>query len=389
MHDFTYYNPVKVIMGRAAGAGIVGEMAARGVTRVLLLYGGGSIKANGVYDELASALSASGIEWCDCGGVKPNPILAKAREAVAIARDNDVQAVLAVGGGSVIDSAKAIAAGALYDGDLWDFFSGAAKVEAALPIFVVATVSATASDMNFTAVLTNETLKVKSGLHSSKFFPVATGIDPSVQASVPERQTVDGGIDTIAHVLEAYFDGAKGVEVQKEYCEGLVRSVIRLIPLLVADPSDYDARSQFAWAAANALNGTTNAGHPTRGDFASHAMGHALSARYDSVHGETLAVIMPAWLKYVYREDLETAVRFAERVFGVREGSDDERARAGIDRLREFFLSLGAPSTLRDLGVPREDLPVLADYVTRKGSPVGLLKKLERGDVLAIYESVY
>lgn len=388
MHDFTFYNPVKVIMGRGVGAKIVDEMASRGIARVLLHYGGGSIKKNGVYDELASAMKAAGVAWFDCGGVKSNPVVTKAREAVAIAREHDVQAILAVGGGSVIDSAKAVAAGVKYDGDLWDFFSGKAKIADALPIFAVATVSATASDMNFTSVLSNEELGFKSGLHSTRFFPTVTAIDPSVQASVPERQTVNGGVDTIAHVLECYFDGAKGVDVQKEYCEGLVRSVIRLMPILLEDPADYDARSQFAWAAACALNGTTNAGHPGRGDFASHAMGHALSVRYDSIHGETLAVIMPSWLKYVYKEDLETAVRFAGRVFGITEGTDEERAAAGIERLRDFFRSLGAPGTLRDLGVPKEDIPTLADYVTRKG-PIGVLRKLERNDVIAIYEAAY
>ena len=388
MHDFTYYNPVKVIMGRGVGAKIVDEMTSKGISRVLLHYGGGSIKKNGVYDELASAMRAAGVAWYDCGGVKSNPVVTKAREAVAIAREHDVQAILAVGGGSVIDSAKAVAAGAKYDGDLWDFFSGAAKIADALPIFVVATVSATASDMNFTSVMGNEELGFKFGLHSTSFFPVVTAIDPAVQASVPERQTVNGGVDTIAHVLECYFDGAKGVEIQKEYCEGLVRSVIRLMPILIQNPADYDARSQFAWAAACALNGTTSAGHPGRGEFSSHAMGHALSARYDSIHGETLAVIMPSWLKYVYREDLETAVRFADRVFGITEGTDDERALTGIGQLQEFFRSLGAPDTLRALDVPREDIPALADYVTRKG-PIGVLRKLERDDVIAIYEAAY
>ena len=388
MHDFMFYNPVKVIMGRGVGAKIVDEMTSKGISRVLLHFGGGSIKRNGVYDELASAMTAAGVTWVDCGGVKQNPVISKVRAAVAAAREHDVQAILAVGGGSVIDSAKAVAAGARYDGDAWDFFSGAARIVDALPIFVVATVSATASDMNFTSVITNEELGFKSGLHSTKFFPAVTAIDPSVQASVPERQTVNGGVDTIAHVLECYFDGAQGVEIQKEYCEGLVRSVIRLMPILIADPADCDARSQFAWAAACALNGTTSAGHPGRGDFASHAMGHALSARYDSIHGETLAVIMPSWLKYVYKEDVETFVRFADRVFGITGGTDEERALAGIERLRDFFRSLGAPGTLRDLNVPREDIPLLADYVTRKG-PIGVLRKLERDDVIAIYEAAY
>lgn len=388
MYDFTFYNPTRVVFGHGAFLKLADELTKEGISRVLLLYGGGSIFKTGVHGQVINALAAQGITFFECPGVKGNPVASKAREAVDIVKENGLEAVVAIGGGSVIDSAKGIAAAALYDGDIWDFYAREATIERALPIFAVVTVSATASEANFTSVMTNEELEQKVGLHSEFFFPRCTFIDPSAQFAVPERQTAAGGIDAICHILETYFDGAKGLEIQKEYAEGLVRTVLRLMPILRAHPEDYDARAQFAWAALNALNGTTWAGHPTRGEFSSHAMGHVFSARYDSVHGETLAVLMPAWMKYVCEENMETFARFADRVFGINAGSEEERANAGINCLREFFKSLGAPVRLQDMGIPKTDLPELAAKVTGKG-PIGSLKQLNTEDVLKIFESAY
>lgn len=388
MYDFTFYNPTRVIFGRDVFPKLADELAKDGISRVLLLYGGGSIHKTGVYDQVVKALNSHDVVFFECPGVKANPVVSKAREAVEAIKSNRIEAVVAIGGGSVIDSAKGIAAAALYGGDIWDFYSRKATVEQALPIYTVVTVSATASEMNFTSVMTNEELGHKVGLSCEQFYPRCTLIDPSVQFTVSERQTMDGGIDAVCHVLETYFDGAKGLEIQKEYAEGLVRSIIRLMPILRAHPDDYDARAQFAWAAVNALNGITWAGHPTRGEFSSHGMGHTLSAKYDSVHGETLSVIMPAWMKYVYKRDMTTFARFAERVFGANAGSEEERALAGIECLKGFFASLGAPVTLGDMGIPKADLPELAAHVTRNGA-IGSLMKLETGDVLKIFESAY
>lgn len=388
MHNFTFYNPTRVVFGRGVFPKLADELAKDDISRALLLYGGGSIHRTGVYDQVVGALDSQGVFFFECPGVKPNPVISKAREAVETIKSNRIEAIVAIGGGSVIDSAKGIAAGAFYDGDIWDFYSRRATVERALPIYTIVTVSATASEMNYTSVLTNEELGQKVGLGCELFYPRCTFIDPSVQFTVSERQTADGGIDAICHVLETYFDGAPGLELQKEYSEGLVRSIIRLLPILRARPDDYDARAQFAWASINALNGTTWAGHPARGDFASHAMGHTFSAKCDSVHGETLSAVMPAWMRYVRGEDLPTFARFAERVFGMNAGSEEERALAGIECLKDFFASLGAPVAIRDMGVAMLDLPEFAAHVTRNG-PIGSLKKLETEDVLNIFESAY
>lgn len=388
MYDFIFNLPTKVIFGRGVNSKIGEELVKAGISKVLLLYGGGSVHKTGVYRDVVNSLREKGVSCAECSGVKPNPLISKTREAIEIMKSNSLEAVVAMGGGSVIDSAKAVAAGALYEGDVWDFFSRKAKVEKALPLYAIVTVSATASEMNFTSVQTNEEQCLKLGLHSESFFPAITFIDPAVQASVSEKQTVEGGIDAISHLLEAYFLSSEGLEIQQEYIEGLVRCLMKLIPALRENPSDYDARSQYAWATACALNGMAFAGYPARGDFSSHALGHVLSARFDAVHGATLAVMMPAWMKYVYKENLNTFARFAEKVFGVSAGSEEERAQAGIASLRDFFASLGAPVSLRRLGVREEDLCGYADAVTAAG-PIGLLKKINREDALNIYKLAY
>lgn len=388
MYDFTFSIPTKVIFGRGAGLKLGEELARDGVRKALLLYGGGSVHKNGVYKNVTDSLRENGISFAECSGVKPNPVVSKAREAVEIIKSGSLEAVVAVGGGSVIDSAKAIAAGALYEGDTWDFFSREAKVERALPVYAVVTVSATASEMNYTSVMTNEEKGIKQGLHSPHFFPRLTLIDPTVQSAVPERQMVNGGIDAITHALETYFSASDGVEIQQEYIEGLVRSLMRLIPALKENPADYGARSQYAWATVCALNGTAFAGYPARGDFASHQLGHMLSAWLDAVHGETLSVMMPAWMKYVYKEDLKTFARFAEKVFGITSGGDEEKALAGIEALRGRFAAFGAPVTLRELGVSEDDLPEYAEAAAKAG-PLGILKKIHSGDALEIYRLAY
>lgn len=388
MYDFTFSIPTKVIFGRGVNSRIGKILDEAGISKVLLLYGGGSVHTTGVYDDVTGSLNKSGISFTECSGVKPNPVISKTREAIGIIKADIPEAIVAIGGGSVIDSAKAAAAGAMYAGDVWDFFTKKAIIKSAIPIYVIVTVSATASEMNFTSVQTNEENCLKLGLHSEYFFPKVTFIDPSIQNGVTEKQTVEGGIDAISHVLEAYFSASGGLELQQEYIEGLVRSLMTLIPELQKNPADYDARSQYAWASVCALNGMAFAGYPLRGDFASHALGHVLSAKRDAVHGATLAVMMPAWMKYVYTEDVETFARFAERVFGISCGTEEERALAGIAALRDWFASVGAPITLRELGVEEDELDGYAEAVTIAG-PIGVVKKLHREDALSIYKLAY
>jgi alcohol dehydrogenase YqhD (iron-dependent ADH family) len=386
--NFIFYNPTKVYFGAGVNSGIGEKMAGDGIERALLLYGGSSVRSNGVYDAVTGSLRAAGIKFIECGGVKPNPVMSKVREAAGIVRAEGLEAIAAVGGGSVIDSAKGAAAAACYEGDAWDFYMKKSQVKRALPVYAVATLSATASEMNSTSVVTNEETGMKVGFSDAALHPRATFLDPSVQFSVPRGQSADGGIDAMCHVMETYFDGTPDVELLMEYSEGLLRSLIELTPAVMERPRDYEARAQFAWAALSALNGTTWAGHSARGDFASHAMGHALSAKYDAVHGETLSIVMPFWMEYVTRDNLAAFSRFARRVFGAAGGTDEEAAAEGVARLRAFFKSLGAPTRLRDIGVPEGDLPELAAKAAG-ASPIGVLRKLDASDVLAIYRSAY
>jgi alcohol dehydrogenase YqhD (iron-dependent ADH family) len=386
LRNFVYYNPTKVYFGTGVNSR-VGEVVGGGFKKVLLLYGSNSAKSSGVYDEAVKSLSASGVDFRECSGVKPNPVLSKIEEAIGIVKREKLGAIVAIGGGSVIDSAKGVSAGACYDGDVWDFYARRAKISRAMPFFAVATISATASEMNCTSVVTNETLGVKTGLTDEALFPRATFLDPSAQFSVSAKQTADGGIDAICHVMETYFDGTAGVDIQMEYAEGLVRSLMELIPAAIRSPRDYGTRAQLAWASANALNGTTWAGHEGRGDFASHAMGHALSVKYDTVHGESLAIMMPAWMEYVRADNERAFARFARKALGVVTPSDGEASREGIAGMKKFFTSLGAPTRLRDIGVPEGDLPELADSAAR--APIGVLRKLGRDDILAIYRAAF
>ena len=386
MRNFIYYNPTKVYFGTGVNSQ-VGEVVGSEFKKVLLLYGGGSAKSSGVYDDVVNSLRAAGTDFSECPGVKPNPVLSKIEEAIGIVKREGLDAIVAIGGGSVIDSAKGVSAGACYDGDVWDFYARRAKIGRAMPFFAVATLSATASEMNCTSVVTNETLGLKTGVTDNALFPRGTFLDPSAQFSVSAKQTADGGIDAICHVMETYFDGTTGVELLMEYAEGLVRSLMKLIPDAIRSPGDYATRAQLAWASASALNGTTWAGHAGRGDFASHAMGHTLSVKYDTVHGESLSIIMPAWMEYVRADDERAFARFARGALGVVSPSDEEASRAGISGMREFFSSLGAPTRLRDIGVPAGDLPELADMTAR--APIGALKKLGRDDILAIYRAAF
>jgi alcohol dehydrogenase YqhD (iron-dependent ADH family) len=384
--NFVFYNPTKVYFGTGVNSQ-VGEVVGGEFKKVLLLYGSGSAKSSGVYGDAVKSLRASGVDFSECAGVKPNPVLSKIEEAIGVIRREGLEAIVAIGGGSVIDSAKGISAGACYDGGVWDFYAHSAKISRAMPFFAVATLSATASEMNCTSVVTNEALGVKSGLTDSALFPRAAFLDPSVQFSVPAKQIADGGIDAVCHVMETYFDGTTGVELLMEYGEGLVRSLMELIPAAIRNPRDYDTRAQLAWASANALNGTTWAGHAGKGDFASHTMGHTLSAKYDTVHGESLSIMMPAWMEYVRADNERAFARFARRALGVAPPSDEEASREGIAAMRKFFESLGAPTRLRDIGVPEGDLPELAGSAAR--APIGVLRKLGRDDVLAIFRAAF
>lgn len=387
MKNFTWWNPTIVLFGRGSIDQLAEQLEASGAKSVLLLYGGKAVFKNGAYAQLAEALTKRGIAFPELGGVRPNPRIDKVREAVARIRALRVDAVVPLGGGSVFDSAKAIAAGACYDGDPWDFFEGR-EVERALPLFGVLTASATSSEVNGIAVVSNPEKEAKTSMNSPLLYPRVSAIDPSLQFTLPETQTVYGGIDIMAHVLERVLDGDDGVELVDEQGYALLRSMIRLLPDLLENPEDYDARAEYAWAGSLAHNGSLSCGRAARGDFSSHRLGHSLSLLFDTPHGASLSVMMPAWARYLCRRHPVPFARLAESVFDVFDGSDEERAVEGIDLLEDFFRSVGAPTTLRELNVAESDIGRLAANASAGGN-FGVLKSLDAKDVLEIYKLAY
>nr|WP_314716518.1 iron-containing alcohol dehydrogenase [uncultured Fretibacterium sp.] len=387
MKNFTWWNPTIVLFGRGTVLQLADQLEAAGVESVLLLYGGKAIFKNGVYTQVADALTKKGIAFPELGGVRPNPRIDKVREAVARIKASPVGAIVPVGGGSVFDSAKAVAAGACYDGDPWDFFEGR-EVERALPIFGVLTASATSSEVNGIAVVSNPEKEAKTSMNSPLLYPRVSAIDPSFQFSLPETQTVYGGIDIMAHVLERVLDGDEGVELVDEQGYALLRSMTRLIPDLLEEPEDYDARAEYAWAGSLAHNGALSCGRAARGDFSSHKLGHSLSLLFDVPHGASLSVMMPAWARYLCKRHPAPFARLAEAVFDVFDGSEEERAVEGIDLLEDFFRSVGAPTTLRELNIGEADIARLAANASARGN-FGVLKSLDANDVLEIYKLAY
>lgn len=386
MLNFTLYNPTKLVFGENTIESIGDHLSKHKVKKVLIVYGKGSIMKNGVYDTVIESLNKNNIEFIELSGVKPNPVLSKVQEGIKLSKDNGVDGVLAVGGGSVIDSSKAIAAGACYEGDVWEFFEGEGKVKEALPLFTVLTLSATGSEMNSGGVITNEEQGKKWSFGSPLLYPKVSILDPSVQRSLPANQTVNGAIDAISHVFEAYYGGTESTDMLDELSEGIIRTVITHTRELLKDNSNYKSRSELAFAATLALNGLNGVGR--KGDWASHSIEHSLSVLNDIAHGSGLAIIMPAWMKYAYKEDVKKFAKCASHVFNINEGSDEEKALKGIEALRTFYKEIGAPITLKEVGVKREDLDFIADNAAML-APLGTLKPLYRDDIYKILEIAF
>ena len=388
MNNFNFYNPTKIIFGKGTVGEIGKEIRMRNVKKVLLLYGKESIFKNGVYDNVIKSLKENGVEYAELGGVKPNPVLSKILEAVEVARKENVGAILGVGGGSVIDSAKVIAAGCIYEGDIWQAFEGKVTLDESLPVFSVLTLSATASEMNAFAVVTKEDEKKKWPFSAGdSSYPAVSIIDPAVQTTLPVEQTVNGAVDAIAHVLELYFDGSDNTDLQDELAEGMIRNIMTHVKVLIEDPENYNSRAELAWTATLALNGLNGTGR-SGGDWATHTLEHSLSAYYDIAHGAGLSIVMPAWMKYVYSEKPERFAKFASRIFGISNGSQEKTAVEGIEKLKSFFAEIGAPTSLKEVDIPENMIPELAANAALR-SPFGSLKKIDNEAAGEIFKLAY
>jgi len=364
MKDFVFYNPTQIVFGEDKTSDIGRYLQGQ---KCLFLYGSTSIKQNGIYDKVIGSLKKHGITFVEKGGVKPNPVLSFVYEAIDLARKEHVDCLLAVGGGSVIDTAKAVAAGVYYSGDVWDFFIDKAKITKALPIYVVLTLAATASEMNSGAVITNEATKQKFNIQSESLFPKISILDPTNTYSVPKRQVANGSVDAIVHVLEGYFTGTyPTTPIQDGFVETLVKTVIATTKKIFENPTDYDARANFMWSATLALNGLTTTGIGDYG-FPNHMMGHSLSALYNVDHGASLSIVFPAWLKYNASTLSKRLAHFGKEVFGKAD------AKETIAAIKDYFHGIGAPVRLNEVGINKAEIEKIAENAVSLAKKWGLV----------------
>ena len=360
MQNFVFHNPTKILFGKGTIRNIGPETIAFS-NKVLLVYGSGSIKKNGLYQQVTDSLQNAGAEIIEHPGVQSNPLLSHVREGIALAKTHHCQVVCAVGGGSVIDEAKAICAGALVDHDVWKFFTGKKSITSTLPLTTVLTLAASGSEMNSGMVITNEESSQKFGFANKHLFPKTSILDPEATYSVPADYTAYGAVDAIAHVLEFYFTTTDpSTPVQDRFMEGLIINAMDSCDQVLADLHDYQGRADLMWTATLALNGLTGAGLGKVG-FPMHMIEHSLSALYNVPHGAGLSAIIPGWMRHQCEITPERFAQFAERVFDCRNGSVKERARVGIDSLQKWFEKVHSPTSLQALHIARQDIPRIAE----------------------------
>jgi len=385
MNNFTFQNPTKLIFGKGQLEALKTEVPQYG-KRVLVVYGGGSIKKNGVYDSVMNTLNEIGAEVFELSGVEPNPRLSTVHKGVDICKENNIDFILAVGGGSVIDCTKAISAGAKYDGDAWDFVTKKAFPEAALPFGTVLTLAATGSEMNPGSVITNWETQEKYGWGHPLVHPKFSILDPENTYTVPKNHTVYGMVDMMSHVLEQYLHPESNTELQENMQFSVLETVMNTAPKLLEDMQNYDHRATIMLSGTVALNQSLQMG--VRGDWASHNIEHAVSAVYDIPHAGGLAILFPNLMKHNLDVNVDKFKRLAVKVLGVSEEgkSDRDIALEGIDKLSAFWSSLGAPNRLADYDIDDSQLDLIADRAMANGA-FGNFKSLERDDVMAILKA--
>ena len=377
MNNFVFYSPTEFVFGKDTERQ-VGVLARKhGARKVMIVYGGGSVVRSGLLDRVKQALTEAGIAYCEMGGVQPNPIDTKVYEGIEICRREGADMLLPVGGGSVIDTAKAIAAGVPYEGDFWDFYIGKAKVTRALKVAVVLTIPAAGSEGSGNTVITKVEGLQKLSLRVPELLrPVFSIMNPELTYTLPAFQTACGIADMMVHIMERYFTNTTDVEISDRLCEGTLTAIIKEAYRVKQDPFDYEARANIMWCGTIAHNGTCGVG--CEEDWASHFLEHEVSALYDVTHGAGLAVIVPAWMTFMAEHHPGKIAQFANRVFGVPETEDlEEMALAGVARLKHFFRYMGLPVSFKELGIEHPDIPLLVKKLhENKGALVGNYVKL-------------
>lgn len=392
MVNFEYYTPTKVIFGKDRENEVGALVKAYGGTKVLVHFGGGSVKRSGLLDRVLASLDAAGIAHVELGGVVPNPRLSKVREGIELGKKEGVDFLLAVGGGSVIDSTKAIGYGMCCDGDVWDFYEGKAVPAACLPIGCVLTIAAAGSEMSSSSVITNEEGWKKRGVNNDLSRARFAVMNPELTYTLPAYQTASGCVDILYHTIERYFSGGESVEPTDYMAEGLMRTILEMAPRAIAEPTDYESHAAIMWAGSLSHNGLTGAGRGGRGrvgDWASHQLEHELSGMFDVTHGAGLAAVWGGWSRYVMPAAPARFARFARNVMGVQmEGDDIAVALAGIEAFEAFLRSIHMPTNIRELGLELTEAQIdeLSWKCTFFGKrTIGSVKVLELEDIKAIY----
>ena len=385
MENFTFLAPTKIIFGKDSIKNLETEIKVFG-KNVLLTYGGGSIKKSGIYDNVLNLLKDYNI--FELNGIEPNPKIESVRKGIKICKENNIDVILAVGGGSVIDCSKVIAAGYYYDKDAWDLVLNPDLITKALPIVTILTLAATGSEMNKNAVISRMDTNIKKGTRANVMIPKVSILDPTYTYTLPPIQTASGAADIMSHIFENYFQNDKDTDVQDRLAEGLLKTVIKNTPIALNNPKDYSARSNIMWSSSLALNGLTGSGKS--GAWTCHTIEHELSAFYDITHGVGLAILTPRWMRHILAKDSTATgrfVKFARNVMGL-DGEDEAKlALAGIDALEEYFKSTGIPMTLTELGIDEEHFEVMADHANEDGYLKDAYVALTNEDIVQIYKA--
>ena len=383
MRNFKFQNATKIIFGRGMASCVGEEIRPYGKRVLFHHYGDDFILNSAIYQTVLQSLQAQGLEIVELTGVQPNPVLSKVREGIEICKRENIDFILALGGGSVIDSAKAIGLGATYDGDVWYHYTKKHVIQDTLPVGVVLTIPATGSESSAGSVITNEEGHIKLLGSNGHTRPVFAIMDPEVTFTVPRYAMAVGGVDMMSHVMERYFTAEPHVELTDRLCEATLRTIIHNLPRTLQEPTDYDARAEIVFAGNLAHNGLLDCGRVP--DWSCHFISHILGGFTNLAHGATLSILTPHWMEYVYREHVERFAQFAVRVWDIPYDAahPENPAAAGIEALRSFWRGLGVPLTLTEAGVSCDRLEEIATLVTEDG-PIGGMRKLDKQDVLNI-----
>ena len=385
MNNFQFYSPTEFLFGKDTENNCGAYVKKYGGTKVLIHYGSASAVRSGLIDRVKDSLTQAGISYVLLGGVQPNPRDTKIYEGIELCRKENVDFILSVGGGSCIDSSKGIALGALYDGDFWDFYSRKANVTKALPIGTILTIAAAGSEGSGASVVTKEEGMLKRDVGSDLLRPKFSILNPALTETLPPYQTACGATDIMAHVFERYFTNTKEVEITDRLCEAVLLTMIKETPRALAEPDNYDVRANIMWAGTVAHNDIVGVGRSQ--DWNSHGIEHELSGLYDCAHGAGLAVIMPAWMEFVYKHDVMRFAQMAVRVFGCEMNFEkpEQTALAGIAAFRKFLHEIGMPINFEELGAKEEDIPTLVDKFGVGDGKTGGFVALSAEDVAEIY----